>query len=105
MHTALPRDYAALAHIVVAHARDGDPLARDLMHDAATCVERMAKHLRDQKVERLSLMGGLAGSVAPYLSPCIREALVEPKGDALGGALLLARQEWEAVQLQRTENA
>ena len=50
-------------------------------------------------------MPGLAGSVAPYLSPCIREALVEPKGDALGGALLLARQEWEAVQLQRTENA
>jgi len=107
MQKALPRDYATIAPLLIGHARLGDPLARDLMHEAANYIERMAKHLRQQKVERLSLMGGLAGSVEPYLSPSIRQALVPPTGDALSGALLLARREWEAMPLQsrRIESA
>lgn len=98
MHTALPRDYAALAPLVVAHARDGDPLARDLMQEAATCIERMIKRLRDQKVDKISFMGGLARHIEPYLSPSIRQTLDVPRGDALSGAVLLAKSEWRAIR-------
>lgn len=98
MHTALPRDYAALAPLVVAHAREGDPLARDLMREAAASVERMIERLRDQQVDKMSLMGGLAEHIEPYLSLSTRQTLDPPEGDALSGAVLLAHREWLAMQ-------
>jgi glucosamine kinase len=97
MHAALPRDYAALAPIVVSHASSGDAVALALMREAAGCIERMAKRLCDHNVGPLALMGGLAGSIQPYLSSTFRRTLVQPKGDALNGAVLLARRKCEAM--------
>ena len=46
----------------------------------------------------LSLMGGLASSIQPLLSGHVKNTLVQPKGDALDGALQLARLEAEKVE-------
>jgi glucosamine kinase len=51
----------------------------------------MLRRLLDLGAKRIALMGGLAGIYLPLLSPDMRRVLVEPRGDALDGALALAR--------------
>ena len=92
-HTALPRDYAALAPKVVEHARQGDVEACQLMNLAAQHIEILILRLDALGAARLCLMGSLAGKLEPYLSDRARARLVAPVGDALSGALHLARVE------------
>jgi glucosamine kinase len=96
---ARPRDFGRLAPAVVAHARRGDPVARDLMRLAAAHIDTLARRLIACGASRLSVMGGLAQHIEPWLAEEVRERLVPPLGDALSGALALARAEAEAVPL------
>jgi glucosamine kinase len=91
--TARPRDFGALAPLVVEAAAAGDPEGRDLMYRAAAHVDAMVARLRAFAVPRLALMGGLRDGIAPYLAPETTRVLVAPSGDALSGALCLAREE------------
>jgi len=88
-----PRDYAGLAPLVVAHAERGDAAARDLLRAAAGHIDVMVARLLELGTLRLCLMGGLNEKVEPYLSDKTRDRLVLPLGDALSGALELARTE------------
>jgi glucosamine kinase len=45
----------------------------------------------------LSLVGGLAASIEPWLADATRHHLVAPRGDALAGALQLAREAAESL--------
>jgi glucosamine kinase len=49
---------------------------------------------------RLSLAGGIAASIAPWLAPATREHIVPAEGDALSGALRMARGEADALVLK-----
>lgn len=92
---ARPRDYAALAPLVVDHAAAGDPLAVGLMRQAAADLAGMAGRLLALGAPRLCLLGGLAPALMPWLPRDLRDRLSEPLGDALDGALLLARRSRE----------
>jgi glutamate-1-semialdehyde aminotransferase len=50
-------------------------------------------------------MGGLAGKLEPFLSDRLRLSLVAPSGDALSGALRLARAEADRLGIVRPEKA
>jgi glucosamine kinase len=89
---AAPRDLGSFAPLVVEHAAQNDRVGRELMQMAAHHIDRLAERLIAVGAQRLSLAGGLAKHVAPWLSPITRSHLVPPKGDALDGALHLARQ-------------
>lgn len=91
MGTARPRDFASLAPLVVEHAAAGDAGAVEVINLAAKHVEQMLERLQQFGAPRLALMGGLAGKVEPYLSSRFRDMLSPPIGDALSGALHLAR--------------
>jgi glucosamine kinase len=93
MGSARPRDYAGLAPDIIAHVREGDAAACDLIRTAAAHIDRMAARLISLDVKRLSLMGGLAPHIEPFLSDKTQATLVRAKGDALSGALFLARAE------------
>jgi glucosamine kinase len=92
MASARPRDYAALAPLVVEHAALSDPAARTLMQAAAAHIDALAACLAAHGAARLALAGGLAASIEPWLAPATRARLVEPAGDALDGALQLAQE-------------
>ncbi len=91
MDKASATDYAALAPLVVKAAEAGDVNARVIMQRAATHIEAMVRGLYEQGVPRCSLMGGLSEHIKPWLPSDIRQEITEPEGDALDGALLLAR--------------
>lgn len=97
MGTALPRDFAAIAPLAVAHAGEGDREACALMRRAGACIDRMAMRLGELGIARLALMGGLAAALEPYVTPATRRMLVAPKGDALSGAIHLARLEADRI--------
>ncbi|PSO25986.1 BadF/BadG/BcrA/BcrD ATPase family protein [Bradyrhizobium sp. MOS002] len=84
-------DYAAFAPIVMRHANQGDPVGRRIVERAADAIGDLLDLFLARGIERLSLVGGLADAIAPWLTPDLRARLRHPDADAAGGALLLAR--------------
>ncbi|HEY1244295.1 MAG TPA: BadF/BadG/BcrA/BcrD ATPase family protein [Hyphomicrobiaceae bacterium] len=94
MGPAKPRDFARLAPLVLDHAAlpdHQDPAAAEIMRLAAGHIDAIASRLAGHGAARLALMGGLAAAIEPWLGPATRARLVPPAGDALDGALHLAR--------------
>jgi glucosamine kinase len=89
--SASPGDFGSLAPDVFAHALGGDPTGRELVSLAAAHVDALAARLIEIGATRLALVGGCAPFLAPALNERTRSHLVEPAGDALSGALHLAR--------------
>jgi len=89
--TASPGDFASLAPYVFDHAARGDPVAEELLTLAAGHIDSLATRLVEIGCRRLALVGGCAPFLAPLLSETTRSHRVEPLGDALEGALQIAR--------------
>jgi glucosamine kinase len=88
---ATPTDYAAFAPMVMDHASAGDPVAEVIVQAAARRLDRLIRVLLDRGAPSCCLMGGVAARMRDWLAASIRERLSEPLGDALDGAILLAR--------------
>src|SRR5208282_1745869 len=91
MDRATASDYAKLAPLVMRHADAGDPVGRRIVRAAAAQVDAMVRRLIDSGAPRIALAGGLASSLEPWLAPDVRRRLSPVEGDAIAGALLLAR--------------
>jgi len=84
-------DYAALAPIVMRHANQGDPIGRRIVERAADAIGALLDLFLAGGIDRLSLVGGLADPITPWLTPDLRARLRRPDADAAAGALLVAR--------------
>jgi glucosamine kinase len=89
--TARPADYARFAPLVLEHAGRRDPLGLAVISQAAADAARMVGRLLDCGAPSVCLLGGLAGPLSGWLPPPLKERLSQPKGDAMEGALLMAR--------------
>jgi glucosamine kinase len=97
---AQPAEFGRLAPLVVEHAARQDPAAVELMRQAASHIDVLAARLLALGAERLALVGGLAPHLEERLAPATRQHLVKPEGDALDGALQLARAETAVLALE-----
>ncbi len=84
-------DYAAFAPVVMRHANQGDPVGRRIVERAADAIGDLLDLFLARGIERLSLVGGLADAITPWLTPDLRARLRQPDADASAGALLVAR--------------
>ena len=91
MDRATATDYAAFAPLVIRHADSGDPAARRIVRDAAEQIDELVRRLSECGAPRVVLLGGLASSMQPWLAPDVQRRLVPVEGDAVDGALRLAR--------------
>lgn len=89
--TASPADFGALALHIVDHAARGDEASIELLQECAAHIDALAMQLLAVGADRLALVGGFGPSLRKWLSPTTAAHLVEPAGDALAGALTLAR--------------
>lgn len=92
MDRATATDYATLAPLVMRHAGLADPLAQHIVRDAAQAIETLVRRLIACGAPRLALLGGLASLMQPWLAADVQRRLSPPEGDAVDGALLLARE-------------
>ena len=88
---ATATDFAAFAPVVLRHATQGDPVGRRIFERAADAIGDLLDMFLRQGIERLSLVGGLSGAIAQWLTPDLRERLKPPDADAAAGAALAAR--------------
>jgi glucosamine kinase len=102
MTGASPKDFATFAPDIVEHALANDPVAVELLRLAGGHVDALAQRLIEFGVDRLSLVGGLAASIEPWLADSTKHHLVAPRGDAVAGALQLARDAAESLRHGRT---
>jgi glucosamine kinase len=88
---ATATDYAAFAPLVLRHASQGDPIARRIVERAADAIGDLLDVFLRHGIDRRSLVGGLSEAIAAWLTPDLRGCLTPPGGDAVAGALLVAR--------------
>lgn len=88
---ARPRDYARFAPLVLDHADRGDPQADAIVREAASHLSCMVLRLVECGAPSVCLLGGLASALTPRLSAKARARLGTPAGDAMDGAILMAR--------------
>jgi glucosamine kinase len=91
MDRASATDYAALAPMVMRHADQGDPVGRRIVQSAAEQIDTLVRVLFEQGAPRVTLLGGLSSALEPWLSPDVRRRLKPADGDAVSGAIILAK--------------
>ena len=88
---ATPAAYAELAPLVLAYASAKDPLAVAIVEEAADAAQHIIDRLMDAGSAAISLVGGLAKPLTPWLPSRIRDRLITAQSDPLDGAILMAR--------------
>jgi glucosamine kinase len=107
--SATPAQYAEFAPLVFEYATRGDSLAVELVQETAEAATRIIDRLIAGGATAVSLIGGLADPVMPWLPSRLREFLASPQSDPLDGAILMARHDVqsrrESEQAQRSSAA
>ena len=91
--TAIPGDYAKFAPLVFAHAGEGDGLAIGIVNQTARDATVLIDRLVALGATRIAMIGGVFPPLVPWLPDRVRPVLVAPAGDAMDGAILMARRE------------
>ena len=84
--------YAQLAHLVFDAAATGDVVAKKILAEGADYISSVARKLWQQRPPRMSLIGGLASSIQPWLDDDIKANLSPPLNTPEMGAVLFAQQ-------------
>jgi glucosamine kinase len=87
-------EFAQLARAVF-DCEQSDPVAASLLQGATGALEELAVAIDPRGRLPLAIGGSIGERLAPRLRPFVRSRLVPARGDALAGALTLARQTWQ----------
>ncbi|MDD1794196.1 N-acetylglucosamine kinase [Enterovibrio sp. ZSDZ42] len=88
--TAKPRDYGQFCPTIFEMAMQRDELAMELLQGSADDVERLILGLNRKGASQVALMGSIGERIVPWLTPATQALLVQPKADAMTGAILMA---------------
>ncbi len=91
MDVASATDYGAFAPLVIEHAARDDLIAVQLMRDAAAQAEIFIRILHEKGAPRLSMVGGIAKALEPWLLAEMRALLSPPLDQPVAGAIMLAQ--------------
>jgi glucosamine kinase len=100
---ATATEYASLAPVALSYAEAGDPFAEEIVAEGARHVNVLIRLLAKFGAPRISLLGGLASRLVQWLSPDVLHFLSPPEGDALAGALFLARRRTRTDRAEAAE--
>lgn len=88
---AKPREFAQLAPLVFAAAEASDQVALAIVQEGASYISGVAHKLLEYDPPRLSMLGGLADRLTPWLDTQIAERLSPPLGPPEAGAIFYAK--------------
>jgi glucosamine kinase len=88
--SATATDYGRFAPLIVRHLTQHDQTAHQLLKAAAKSVDEAFDALNLEDGDHIALLGGLAPHYPTFLAPRHAARLMQPRADALTGALELA---------------
>lgn len=94
MGAAKSSDYAQLARFVFEAADLHDEVAVNILREGADYMSAVAEQLWQTAPNRMSLMGGLSGAIAPWLKPNVAAKLSNPISQPEFGAVYFAKQQY-----------
>lgn len=97
MH-ATPTTYAKYAPLVFYAAQSGDTAAQLIIQQAATHIDNIALRLFSIQPPYLSMIGGVAAKLIPFLSPAVQSVITPAQQAPEFGAI------WFAQQCQRNNS-
>ncbi len=90
MDKATATDYATFAPLVLRHADQGDAAARQIVQAGAEQIDALVRRLIEYGA-RWSPFWRLSRPSGAWLSPDVRRRLKPADGDAVNGAIILAK--------------
>ncbi len=100
--SATPGDFGSFAPRVFTYAEHRDPLAIDILLEAARDVARLINRLLDLGAPTVAMIGGIFPHILPWLPPVLVPYLVAPEADAADGAILMARRGRDGIGTGRS---
>ncbi|EAS63470.1 N-acetylglucosamine kinase [Photobacterium angustum] len=88
---ARPCDYGQFSPSIFAHAAQGDQLAIDMLSQTARDIEMWMNALVMRGADKICLMGSIAERIHAWLVPPMQQRIATPQGDAMDGAIAMAR--------------
>jgi glucosamine kinase len=95
--TATPGDFGSFAPRVFAHAAKGDDLAVGILRQAADDAAMLIRRLLELGAPKVAMIGSIFPRLLPWLPEDVKPPLVEPAGDALDGAILMAERALQGI--------
>ena len=89
-YTAMPGDYGRFAKIVWQSLDQGDPLARQIIQEAAGEISNVLATMTRRGVLNFAMLGGMASDLSNWISDEHAGSLVPAKANALEGAAAMA---------------
>ncbi|PQJ90012.1 N-acetylglucosamine kinase [Aliivibrio sifiae] len=88
--TARPCDYGQFSPAIFSFALQGDDLAIEMLQQTAADIEMFLTALNKRGATKIALMGSIGERIVEWLSPSIRQYLVQPQFDAIEGGIMMA---------------
>ena len=79
MADARPRDYGALAPLVLGAAEQDDPVALAIVREGAGYLDALARKLLHSGADNFCMLGGLAGRIQHWMSAEVVERMTPPR--------------------------
>lgn len=89
-----PNEFGNYAPLIIDAAHKGDTNAKAIMAEALDWIERQTDAIGFDETQDFCVLGGLGPIFLPMMAEKYQKAYVEPKGNALDGAVMLAVNKW-----------
>lgn len=91
-----PKAYGDFSRMIFDYFEQGDPVARELIQLEMHYVDNYVRWFKARGATRLAATGGVGERLYPMLVERYGSFIVKPLGDNLSGAVILARQNFQA---------
>jgi glucosamine kinase len=85
-----PRDFGSFAPLVFDHADRRDPMAMEIIAEAARDVSRLIERLLEVGAPAVAMIGSVFPRILPWLPPPLARVCIVPERDAADGAIRMA---------------
>lgn len=89
--TARPCDYGQFSPAIFAYASEGDELAISMLQQTASDISMLMNALIHRGADNICLMGSIAERIHAWLTPPLQRRIATPQGDAMDGAIAMAK--------------
>jgi len=94
---AIPGDFARFAPRVFDYAKQGDVLAVGILKETAAGATMLINRLLELGAPSVAMIGGIFPHLYPWLAPEAQTRLIQPAGDAMDGAILMAERSLRGI--------